>query len=186
MALHTEMSLHIRSWTVNRNGISPGLSSIVINFAHLNNLVCSGQCYKHTQQLLFTNGNQNPSSATCLNRSSSIKHVISVTCLCCTVDRTSCCSMHLPVQPLESLATLCNHCNSLQYHCCLVQTLRCADFYAGCGGLSFIDRQTDKVNITTKWAVDFCESMTLSFRANYPETEVMLCASVYGQMPTFS
>ncbi|DBB18710.1 TPA: hypothetical protein ACH3X3_000316 [Trebouxia sp. C0006] len=52
------------------------------------------------------------------------------------------------------------------------RTLRCADFYAGCGGLSFIDRQTDKVNITTKWAVDFCESMTLSFRANYPETEV--------------
>ncbi|KAL0043430.1 hypothetical protein WJX79_004501 [Trebouxia sp. C0005] len=52
------------------------------------------------------------------------------------------------------------------------RTLRCADFYAGCGGLSFVDRQTDRVNITTKWAVDFCESMTLSFRANYPETEV--------------
>ena len=57
-------------------------------------------------------------------------------------------------------------------HCCYLQTLRCADFYAGCGGLSFIDKQTDKVHITTKWAVDFCDSMTLSFKANYPEAEV--------------
>ena len=35
-----------------------------------------------------------------------------------------------------------------------------------------MDTLTDEVNITTAWAVDYCQNMTLSFRANYPETEV--------------
>ena len=35
-----------------------------------------------------------------------------------------------------------------------------------------MDTQTDQAHITTAWAVDYCENMTLSFRANYPETEV--------------
>ncbi|KAL3146940.1 hypothetical protein ABBQ38_014910 [Trebouxia sp. C0009 RCD-2024] len=52
------------------------------------------------------------------------------------------------------------------------RVIRCADFYSGCGGLSFMDNQTDKAHITTAWAVDYCQNMTLSFRANYPETEV--------------
>ena len=66
-----------------------------------------------------------------------------------------------------------------------MQTLRCADFYAGCGGLSFVDKQTDKVHITTKWAVDFCDSMTLSFKANYPEAEVVhLIAWIVTGFPT--
>ena len=54
-----------------------------------------------------------------------------------------------------------------------LQTLRCADLYSGCGGLSFVDTKTDKVNIVTRWAVDYCESMTLSFASNYQETEVL-------------
>ena len=53
------------------------------------------------------------------------------------------------------------------------QTLRCADFYSGCGGLSFLDKRTENVHISTCWAIDFCESMTLSFRANYPDTKVV-------------
>ena len=62
-----------------------------------------------------------------------------------------------------------------------VQVIRCADFYSGCGGLSFMDAQTDKAHITTAWAVDYCQNMALSFRANYPETEVgsvFWCCSV--------
>lgn len=35
-----------------------------------------------------------------------------------------------------------------------------------------MDTQTDEAHITTSWAVDYCHNMTLSFRANYPETEV--------------
>lgn len=61
--------------------------------------------------------------------------------------------------------------------CAHVQVLHCADFYAGCGGLSFLDQQTPEVHITTAWAVDFCESMTLSFRANYPDAHVSHCCS---------
>ena len=61
--------------------------------------------------------------------------------------------------------------------CGHVQVLHCADFYAGCGGLSFLDQQTPEVHITTAWAVDFCESMTLSFRANYPDAHVSHCCS---------
>ena len=35
-----------------------------------------------------------------------------------------------------------------------------------------MDTQTDQVQITTAWAVDYCHNMTLSFKANYPETQV--------------
>lgn len=37
-----------------------------------------------------------------------------------------------------------------------------------------MDTQTEKAHITTAWAVDYCQNMTLSFWANYPETEVGL------------
>ena len=35
-----------------------------------------------------------------------------------------------------------------------------------------MDQQTDSVHITTAYAVDFCESMTLSFKSNHPDTHV--------------
>lgn len=60
-----------------------------------------------------------------------------------------------------------------------LQVLRCADFYSGCGGMSFMDQQTDSVHITTAYAVDFCESMTLSFKSNYPGTHVSLNSCTY-------
>lgn len=47
-----------------------------------------------------------------------------------------------------------------------------------------MDTRTDKAHITTAWAVDYCQNMTLSFRANYPETEVgsaFCCCYVNGK-----
>ncbi|KAK9823255.1 hypothetical protein WJX72_001381 [[Myrmecia] bisecta] len=43
------------------------------------------------------------------------------------------------------------------------------DLYAGCGGLSFLDQETDEVTIVTVCAVDMEPSMVASFEANYPE-----------------
>ncbi len=47
------------------------------------------------------------------------------------------------------------------------------ELYCGCGGLSFIDRKTEEVEINTKWAVDYCRSMCAAFKSNYPRTQVL-------------
>ena len=45
------------------------------------------------------------------------------------------------------------------------------ELYCGAGGLSFIDRTTDAVDIETCWAVDLNEHMCAAFRANYPDAQ---------------
>ena len=51
------------------------------------------------------------------------------------------------------------------------QKLKVLELYCGAGGLSFIDRATDSVDIETCWAVDLNEQMCDAFRANYPDAQ---------------
>jgi len=52
--------------------------------------------------------------------------------------------------------------------CMWAQQINVVELYCGSGGLSFVDRRTDEVNIETKWAVDMESSMVATFTANYP------------------
>ncbi len=54
----------------------------------------------------------------------------------------------------------------------VLQKLQAVDLYCGCGGMSFIDQKTDKVQIKTQWAVDSVEAMCQSFQVNYPDATV--------------
>jgi site-specific DNA-cytosine methylase len=53
-----------------------------------------------------------------------------------------------------------------------LQKLQAVDLYCGCGGMSFIDQKTNKVQIKTQWAVDSVEAMCQSFQVNYPDATV--------------
>jgi len=55
-----------------------------------------------------------------------------------------------------------------------LQKLQAVDLYCGCGGTSFIDQKTDKVQIKTQWAVDSVEAMCQSFQVNYPDATVVM------------
>ncbi|KAL0040722.1 hypothetical protein WJX79_003028 [Trebouxia sp. C0005] len=54
----------------------------------------------------------------------------------------------------------------------LPRKLQAVDLYCGCGGMSFIDQKTDKVQIKTQWAVDSVQAMCQSFQVNYPDATV--------------
>ena len=52
--------------------------------------------------------------------------------------------------------------------------MRALDLYSGCGGLSFVDRHTGRVQLDTRWAVDYEQEMCSAFQANYPGAKVAL------------
>ncbi|DBA74077.1 TPA: hypothetical protein ACH3X1_010890 [Trebouxia sp. C0004] len=54
----------------------------------------------------------------------------------------------------------------------LPRKLQAVDLYCGCGGMSFIDQKTEKVQIKTQWAVDSVQAMCHSFQVNYPDATV--------------
>lgn len=57
--------------------------------------------------------------------------------------------------------------------CARRQDLAVLDLYAGCGGLSEgLHRKTERVEIATKWAVDYDACMAATFRANNPHATV--------------
>ena len=52
------------------------------------------------------------------------------------------------------------------------QVVNVLDLYAGAGGTSYIDQESDRVIIQTKWAIDFSASACATFAANFPGAQV--------------